>query len=380
MAGQTPRRPSSYTVPCRCGAYHIVQVSAFGQPQLCGKCRSGFTVVWKKDPKSGAQVPYVIAAARRTLRPPKPGPSPESLIQITCNCGYKRKVPADQVTKLPTCPGCGNPMYLDRPARQKPTGPLLPPKPFIEVTRYAPAYRPSSPPPPKPAAPSKPPRTTSKPASTARMAVLLCSVCGDRLLAPDVKPARLPKCLRCDGPMVLQPPPSRMEQAAFEATPEPSAPPPTKRLPRSAAPAPSSPPPSKRLPRSAAPGASLLCPCGESVDMRGAGPDSVLTCPSCGRNIRMQKSRHPQTLQTLLKPIFDEVAPEPEPTVAREPGSLEILCECGEGLVVSLRDVGHPVQCPGCSMLLQVENTTSGLKVNPMGRIDEQTWSWQDFA
>ncbi len=375
MAGQTPRRPSTYTVPCRCGTYHIVQVSAFGRAQTCNRCRSGFTVVWKKNPKTGVQAPYVIAAARRTSN--KAAPSPESLIQITCNCGYRRKVTADQVGKLPTCPGCGQPMYLDRPPRQKSTGPLLPPKPFIEVTRYAPPARPSSPPPPKPARSApKSPASAPKTAS-ARMAVMACTVCGERLLVHDTKQGRLPACLRCDGPMEIQAAPPRMEAAAFERDPDP---PPTKRIPKSAAPEPSSPPPSKRLPRSAAPGASLVCPCGESIDMRGARPDSVFTCPACGRNARMQRSKHPQTLQTLLKPVFDAEAPEPEPTVAAEPGSLEILCECGEALVVSQRDVGHPVQCPGCSMLVQVESTPGGLKVKPMGKIDEQTWSWQDFS
>ena len=96
----------------------------------------------------------------------------------------------------------------------------------------------------------------------------------------------------------------------------------------------------------------------------------------------MEKRRHPQTLTTVMLPIFTEPPPEPEPepTVKPEPGSLEILCECGEALLVSLRDVGHPVQCPGCSLLFEIQPTPQGgLKVKPIGRIDEQDWSLQDF-
>jgi hypothetical protein len=411
MAGHSPRRPSTYTVPCRCGARHIVAVSTFGRIQTCSKCKSGYMVVWRKDAKTGAQVPMVVSSRPRAVRAPKPAAPQGPLIDLSCNCGYRRKATSDELRKGCTCPGCGNPMYVDRPARSTKTS-EIPVIPFSQKSRYAlpvkalpPAItRPATPPlgvPYKPtprpfAAPTSGASATPSPfksPSTGASATpsafrapvvgetrstlsgkmfLTCPMCGDRQLVSPAAAERQVKCLRCESPMIVQgaPPPS----------PAPTPPPVVETLEPLVDAEPERP---RRDPRPApafVTGPSLDCPCGESIDVRGASPGSVFSCKHCFREVTMEKGRHPQTLQTLLKPIFSEEPAEPPLDVSLEPGAIEVICECGEGIVVSLRDVGHPVQCPACSMLLEVEKAPNGLKVTAIGRIDEQSWSMNDFT
>jgi hypothetical protein len=399
MATQSPRQPTSYTVPCRCGTFHIVAVLHFGRVQMCGKCGSGYTVVWKRDPKTGRNGPLVItsAAKSRRLRTPKPAPPPESLFDLACSCGYRRKATAEEFRKGATCPGCANPMYVDRPSRAKQASDEKPTVPFIEKTRYG-----SSPSIPKvkvEPAPVPRPKLTARPPSgdLPRVAssetkrtmsgkiLVICSYCGGRLLVEaDRKGAQL-QCMGCDKPLTVWAPPATATPPAFAA---PKAPPLPARPPvpeglwdAQPTPRPQRPPP-RHLPVAFLDGPTLDCPCGEVMDVRGASPGSVYTCQACARQVTMDKRRHPQTLTTVMMPIFSEPPPEPEPepTVKLEPDALEILCECGEALIISKRDVGHPVQCPGCSVLLEIQQTPAGLKVTPIGRIDEQNWSLQDFS
>ncbi len=383
MATQSPRPPSSVTVPCRCGAFHIVPVSHFGRAQTCKKCGSGYSVVWKKDPKSGKNAPLVVAAAARSRR--GKGTPPLPLIDLACSCGYRRKATPEEFRKGLSCPGCANPMYVDQaPRPEKPLGP--PPVPFVEKTRYG-----SSP--TMPRVKVEPgPVTRSKlsarppsgdlprvPSETKRMTagkiLVICSHCGSRLLVATEDKGKKLRCSGCGKPMTVWAPPTGATPPAFRSPAAPpekggsgffDAPGATPRVP----------------PPAFLDGPTLECPCGAVMDVRGASPGSVHTCPKCARQVTMEKRRHPQTLTTVMLPIFTEPPPEPEPepTVKPEPGSLEILCECGEALLVSLRDVGHPVQCPGCSLLFEIQPTPQGgLKVKPIGRIDEQDWSLQDF-
>lgn len=396
MAGHSPRRPSTYTVPCRCGTRHIVPVSAFGRVQTCKKCRSGYMVVWRKDAKTGAQVPMVVSARPRVLRAPKPAPQ-GPLIDLSCNCGYKRKATSDEFRRGPTCPGCGNPMYVDGPVRNRKTSeiPLIP---FAEKSRYGlpvktmpPAIAKQATPPL--GVPIKPtPRAFLSPAAAGGTAtpspfrapvvgqtrstlsgkiLLTCPMCGDRQIVSPAAAERQVTCLRCESLMTV---------LGAPAPAPPPTPPPVVETPEPEPIVEDAPPRRDLRPAPAfVTGPSLDCPCGESIDVRGASPGSVFRCKHCFRDVTMEKSRHPQTLQTLLKPIFGEEPAEPPLDVSLEPGAVEVLCECGEAIIVSLRDVGHPVQCPGCSMLLEVQKAPGGLKVTPIGRIDEQNWSINDF-
>lgn len=397
----SPRQPSSVTVPCRCGAFHIISVLHFGRLQTCKKCGSGYSVVWKRDPKSGKPVPLVVASAkpRKSSRSETP---PESMIEMACGCGYNRKITPEELRKGPRCPGCGKPMYVDRPPRPK-----APPQkmtPFNEGARYAkaPSLPPRTTPPPfkaptppafqAPRPPSsgsypKPPSSPAlpKPPSSSSLQVpratgetritqsgkilVICSFCGDRLLVSAERKGGEVKCMRCDTVMTVGAPPA----------PEPP-PPPPEPVEEEAVFAPvdsEMPEPEPAAPRPApefVDGPTLGCPCGADLDVRGASPGSVFTCESCGRQVTMQKARHPQTLSTIMKPIFAE------PEIVIDKDASDVICACGEALLVSSQDLGHPLQCPGCSVLLEVRQTPGGLQVKPIGRIDEQDWSLQDFS
>jgi hypothetical protein len=395
----SPRQPSSVTVPCRCGAFHIISVMHFGRLQTCKKCGSGYSVVWKRDPKSNKPVPLVVASAkpRKSSRPATP---PESMIEMACGCGYKRKITPEELRKGPSCPGCGKPMYVDRPARpKKPPEPL---RPYIEPPRFAkaPTLPPRSTPPPFKAptppafeAPTRPPSSGSypkppssgsypKPPSSGSIPVprasgetrvtqsgkilVICSLCGDRLLVSADRQGGQVKCMRCEtvltvgaAPAAPAPPPPVEEEAVFAPF--------DSEMPE-ADPAASRPVPEFLD------GPTLGCPCGAELDVRGASPGSEFNCEACGRRVTMQKARHPQTLSTIMKPIFAE------PEIVIDTDASDVICACGEALLVSSQDLGHPLQCPGCSVLLEVQRTAGGLQVKPIGRIDEQDWSLQDFS
>jgi hypothetical protein len=134
--------------------------------------------------------------------------------------------------------------------------------------------------------------------------------------------------------------------------------------------------------------------------------------------MKLQKARDPQTLLTVIRPVFAPRAPQdaappehptpPEPAPATEeesasfladpadgdeasfpeavPGpTQELVCRCGQEIVVAAADAGHPVQCPSCSVVLEVrqardpQSGAAVLRVEVLGTLDEN-WKLEDFA
>jgi hypothetical protein len=419
----------------------------FGRLQTCKTCGRGYSVVWKRDPKTDKPVPLVVASAKpRSAKPQLP---PESMIDLACNCGYRRKAAPEEARKTPTCPGCGKPMYVDRPP--SPKKPLEKLTPYVEGPRFAkaPALPPRSTPPPFPAprppssgayekVPSsssnlKPPPVTPEvrppssgayakvPSSSSNLKVppaappvrppssgayekvppaavpkvsgetritksgkiqVICTYCGDRLLVNADRQGGQVKCMACETVMAV-PGPSHADWSSTARIPRAEEAPPPPPPPE---PAPEPPPEETAFfeaseePAGPRPvpefidGPTLGCPCGADLDVRGASPGSVFNCEACGRQVTMRKARHPQTLSTIMKPIFTE------PEIVVDADTSDVICACGEALLVSSQDLGHPLQCPGCSVLLEVQRTPSGLQVKPIGRVDGQDWSLQDFS
>lgn len=396
MPTQPPKPPTSVTVTCRCGAYHIIPVAQFGRLQTCKKCGAGYSVLWKRDPKTNKQVPRLLASAKP--RKAKPALSPESMVDLACGCGYRRKAAPDEIRKSPRCPGCGSLMFVDRPARvnKESSGRLTP---YVEQSRYGklnrlPSTTRMTPPPfPAPVQPTPPPMKAPAPAAfkaptpssatptppanngetrvtSSGKIVVICTYCGDRQLVSAEKQGTQIKCLRCETMVRVKPPPTPREP---EPPPPPPPPPPvveeTVNFDAEIVDA----PPPRPAPEFVT-GAMLGCPCGAELDVRGASPGSVYSCENCGRRVTMEKARHPQTLSTVMKPLFEE------PEVVVDSDASDVICSCGEALLVSASDIGHPMQCPSCSVLLDVQRTPHGLQVKPVGRADGGEWSLQDFS
>ncbi len=112
----------------------------------------------------------------------------------------------------------------------------------------------------------------------------------------------------------------------------------------------------------------------------------------------MEEARDPKTQALTLGAVVTEGPPAPAAPVAFEevpgpsdPGSEEMLaaipadaqsafCECGAELLVSRADAGRTVQCPACSLVMEVQDQGSeGLRLRGLGRMEDGTWSLDDF-
>jgi hypothetical protein len=310
-----------YSVACGCGAKETLDARSFGQPRVCPKCGTSYTVAWAKDPVTLKNAPVAVSLARK--RPPTP-------LRIACSCGYSRAVTAAEAARNNRCPGCGKSMIVEKPAAKS-----------RDSNRTIKLSSASVRPPPAP--PQAPNKTDESSASRLK---------------------------RIQG---LTPPPF-----------------------------------SKPV---------LACECGKEIEVLKVLGSGGTTCPSCGREVRMETVRNPQSKHTLIRPRFGpksepptapkpptvpDVKPKPEeafgspaaeaveedaPIAIPPKGSFqELFCPCGEALMVGADDAGRNIQCPTCSILISVEvihdtrTNHTALRVKAIGKMDQDTWSLNDFS
>lgn len=401
MAGPSPRQ-SIYTIACRCGAYTAIHIRHFGRTQVCRACKNSYTVAWRKNPKTGQSSPVVIALAK-TAEQHRTARAGEIVGWMVCSCGYKRPALSADTRKTIRCPGCDRRMFLERPRGQTAASP-------------APAGPPPAAPPPVPS------RSLTR--AKAEAVGILCS-CGERLGLRAELVGHEARCPSCGQVMRLEGGSAEHVRALFFKTPSepeplpwldyldgrpapasrkppsgvlvvPPAPPPP--APAPAAPAPEPPPASS--PPHPRPG-TFLCPCGQEIELWATQPGKEFPCPACGRSIRLEKRRDPQTLVTMLLPNFSAPPAQPPPTAAPSPPASpedpgppsskvypaapaapvqEVICDCGEALVASQEDVGRHIQCPSCGVMMEVVlQRDDTLTVRVLGRLTEGTWSLEDF-
>jgi len=306
-----------YSIACACGATASLDARSFGRPRVCPKCGNAFTVAWGKDPVTQKNAPVAVSLARK--RAPTP-------LRLSCSCGYTRAVTADEAAKNSSCPGCGRSMIVEKPAAKS--------KDSNRIVKLSSA----------PTGPSRPPEPP--------------------------------------------PPPARTDESSASRL---------KRIP----------PPSTAF---TTPG--LLCECGKEIEVVKALGTEGTVCPACGREVRMEKIRNPQSKHTLIRPRFGpkteaaapppapapepaalfegptaEFVEDPDPTPAPLPaGYQELFCPCGEALMIGAEDAGKNIQCPTCLTLIAVElvrdtkTKHAGLRVKAIGKMDQDTWSLNDFA
>jgi DNA-directed RNA polymerase subunit RPC12/RpoP len=165
--------------------------------------------------------------------------------------------------------------------------------------------------------------------------------------------------------------------------------------------------------RTPTPPPGFTCECGQALEISKALDSRGTVCTGCGRTITMEKVRGPQTKHTIIRPRFgpkggppsapsapppgaadgilemppvefsEEDAPAP---VARQSRAQPVFCPCGEALMVGQESVGRNIQCPTCMILIavdQIRDSTSGnfvLRVRAIGKMDQDTWSLNDFS
>jgi len=313
-----------YTVTCPCGGFSTsVDARSFGKPVVCRKCGSQFTVAWGKNPKTLKNAPVTVSLARK--RPATP-------LRLACSCGYTRAVTGAEAHRQNRCPGCGKVMIVEKPApaRSKDSNRMI--------------------------------KLSSAPQTSPPMPIL---------------------------PLPNKESPETRIRRLNPATPTPNFDKP-----------------------------GLVCECGRAIEVVSVMESSEYTCPACGRSVRMEKVRNSQSKHTIIKPIFgpktpvpSALPPKPPPKAPPKPvpdevfsntpaeftqeepneaafatGSYqELFCPCGEALMIGLEDAGKNVQCPTCLTLIAVEvlrdSKTGGqaLRVKAIGKMDQDTWSLNDF-
>jgi len=163
--------------------------------------------------------------------------------------------------------------------------------------------------------------------------------------------------------------------------------------------------------RTPTPPPGLTCECGQALEIAKALDSQGTVCSACGRTITMEKVRSPQTKHTVIRPRFtpkggstERRAPPPAPSEGvlelppvefreedpipspdADPGTQAVFCPCGEALTIGREDVGRNIQCPTCLTLIAVDQVRDGssgnyvLRVRAIGKMDQDTWSLNDF-
>lgn len=351
--GQKPPARTLYHVGCPCGGTFSMDARGFGRPVICKKCGGSYTIGWGKD-SQGRPAPIAVALARKS------GPT---TLQVSCSCGYRRAVTASEAAGHNRCPGCGKEMIV-----VKPPGPRG--KDGERVVSL------SSP--PAQSGGSEPRLIRIDPGTQT-----VDCVCGEKILVRSESIGQTLPCTGCGRKIKveLRGKSSSTYPRVFLGGRNPTPPP------------------------------GLTCECGQVLEIARALDAKGTVCSKCGRTITMEKVRGPQTKHTIVRPRFgpksggqaapatpsspdrvmesppvefSQAAPAPAPRV--DHGTQAVFCPCGEALTVGTEDIGRNIQCPTCFTLIAVDQIRDGnsgnyvLRVRAIGKMDQDTWSLNDFS
>lgn len=360
--GQKPPARTLYHVGCPCGGVFSMDARGFGRPVVCKRCGGSFTIGWGKDPRTQKSSPIAVALAKKS------GPTP---LQVACSCGYRRAVTASEAAGHNRCPGCGKAMIV-----------IKPPSPKTQIAGNLVSL--SKPPP----APTAPPASSG--GSEPRLIRITLGtqtvdcVCGEKIFVRSEQ--QLISCPGCNRKIRVEV--KDKSSASFPRV-----------VPGGRTP---TPPP------------GFTCECGQALEVSKALDSKGTVCTGCGRSITMEKVRGPQTKHTIIRPRFGpkggpppapsapapkasdgflEMPPvefseeeAPAPVARQDTRAQPVFCPCGEALMVGVESVGRNIQCPTCMILIavdQIRDSGSGnfvLRVRAIGKMDQDTWSLNDFS
>ena len=352
--GQKPPARTLYHVGCPCGGTFSMDARGFGRPVVCKKCGGSYTIGWGKDPKTQKTMPIAVALARKGAATP---------LQVACSCGYRRAVTASEAAGHNRCPGCGKVMIVIKPAGAK----------HRDGERIV-----SLSSPPSGSGGSEPRLVKIAPGTQT-----VDCVCGEKILVRSEQIGQMITCPGCNRKMRTE---LRDKSSATYPRVVPGSKTPT-------------PPP------------GLMCECGQALELTKALDSKGTVCSRCGRTITMEKVRSSLTKHTIIRPRFGPKGGSPAPSkpptppsegvlapppvefseetapAARPDGGVQaVFCPCGEALMVGSESVGRNVQCPTCLTLIavdQIKDAASGnlvLRVRAIGKMDQDTWSLNDFS
>lgn len=359
--GQKPPARTQYHVGCPCGGTFSMDARGFGRPVVCKKCGGSYTIGWGKDPKTQKSMPIAVALARKGAATP---------LQVACSCGYRRAVTASEAAGHNRCPGCGKVMIVVKPAAKNKDSERI-----VSLAGAPPAPTPSR------SGNSEPRLVRIMPGTQT-----VDCVCGERILVRNENLGQPISCTGCGRGI-------KVEHKDKSSSSFPRV------VPGSRTP---TPPP------------GLTCECGQALEISKALDAKGTVCARCGRSITMEKFRGPQSKHTVVRPRFGpkggSAAPAPSkasspsegilelpavefseeeasaPAVHQDFGVQAVFCPCGEALMVGSESVGRNIQCPTCMTLIavdQVKDSASGnfvLRVRAIGKMDQDTWSLNDFS
>jgi len=129
---------------------------------------------------------------------------------------------------------------------------------------------------------------------------------------------------------------------------------------------------------------SLACRCGARLLVLPEHLGKEAQCPQCGLLMRLYSYHDPQTgaVTVTASPVDERGrAPAAEASIA----SQELLCQCGEHLLVKPEHVDKQVQCAACGVIMVVEKTVDPatsvptLRARVVGKVNLDAWSLDDF-
>ncbi len=334
------------TVSCSCGAEVVVDTRSPNRVSVCFSCKA----------------PLRVGPARRETAPARQGGIPPGAQEIACRCGERLLVRAEHLGKTGQCPRCGTQMKLEK---------------VRDPQTLASRVRPSEVPPPKAAA--APGRSKKKasgsPKDPSEMREVVCR-CGERLKVRPEHLGRLGRCPHCGIGM-------KIEKVGNAGTPgyqirvfESEAAIGALQLPASSSASLSA------IPSGTVP---LRCRCGASLLVLPEHQGKQARCPQCGASMRLERSPDARGGGTSVEAVpvnGRQRAPASKIPVA----SQELLCQCGQPLLVRPEHVGRRAQCPSCGTLMRLEKTVDPLTRAPVlravivGKVDLDAWSLDDFS